>query len=232
MVRRLVAAGHQVRALGRTDEKRSVVSGLGAEAVDDVVAVCAGAAAVVLCVFTDEQVRHVCLADGLVAAMPAGSTVVLHTTGSPRTAEAIAECAAPRGVQVVDAPVSGGPHNAAAGALTVFVGGADDAVAAVRPLLSSYGNPILHVGPLGAGQKVKLVNNSLFRGTDRPARRRRRTGGPARGGRVRAADRPGARQRVQSRAGHCRSRGFSGVVHRDGRRIRGQGHRSGPADRR
>ena len=58
--------------------------------------------------------------------------------------------------------MSGGPHSAAAGALTVFVGGADDAVAAVRPLLSSYGNPILHVGPLGAGQKVKLVNNSLF----------------------------------------------------------------------
>jgi 3-hydroxyisobutyrate dehydrogenase-like beta-hydroxyacid dehydrogenase len=44
----------------------------------------------------------------------------------------------------------------------VFIGGADDAVAAVRPLLSCYGNPILHVGPLGAGQKVKLVNNLLF----------------------------------------------------------------------
>jgi 2-hydroxy-3-oxopropionate reductase len=107
-------------------------------------------------------VRQVCLADGLVAAMPAGSTLVLHTTGSPRTAEAIAERAAPRGVQVVDAPVSGGPHNAAAGALTLFVGGADDALAAVQPLLSCYGDPILHVGPLGAGQKVKLVNNALF----------------------------------------------------------------------
>ena len=65
-------------------------------------------------------------------------------------------------MQVVDAPVSGGPHNAAAGALTLFVGGADDAVAAVRPVVSCYGDPILHVGPLGAGQKVKLVNNALF----------------------------------------------------------------------
>lgn len=93
MLRRLVDAGHQVRALGRSHEKRSVIDGLGAQAVGDVVAVCAGAQAVVLCVFTDEQVRHVCMADGLVAAMPAGSALVLHTTGSPRTAEAIAESA-------------------------------------------------------------------------------------------------------------------------------------------
>jgi len=158
MVGRLVNAGHQVRVLGRSDEKRSAIAELGAEAVDDIAEACADAEAVVLCVFTDEQVRQVCLADGLVAAMPAGSTLVLHTTGSPRTAVAVAK----RGVQVVDAPVSGGPHDAAAGALTLFVGGADDAVAAVRPVLSCYGDPILHVGPLGAGQKVKLVNNALF----------------------------------------------------------------------
>jgi 2-hydroxy-3-oxopropionate reductase len=162
MVGRLVDGGHQVRALARSDEKRSAIAELGAGAVDEIHAVCADAEAVVLCVFTDEQVRQVCLSDGLVAAIPAGSTLVLHTTGSPRTAEAVAERAAPRGVQVVDAPVSGGPHNAAAGALTLFVGGADDAVAAVRPVLSCYGEPILHVGPLGAGQKVKLVNNALF----------------------------------------------------------------------
>jgi 2-hydroxy-3-oxopropionate reductase len=162
MVGRLVDSGHQVRALGRSDEKRSAIAELGAQAEDEIVAVCADAEAVVLCVFTDEQVQDICLSDDLVAAMPAGSTLVLHTTGSPRTAEAVAERAAPRGVQVVDAAVSGGPHNAAAGALPLFVGGADDAVAAVRPVLSCYGDPILHVGPLGAGQKVKLVNNALF----------------------------------------------------------------------
>jgi 3-hydroxyisobutyrate dehydrogenase-like beta-hydroxyacid dehydrogenase len=162
MVGRLVDGGHQVRVLGRSDEKRSAIAELGAAAVDETVAVCADAETVVLCVFTDAQVRDICLSDGLVAAMPAGSTLVVHTTGSPRTAAAVAERAAPRGVHVVDAPVSGGPHNAAAGALTLFVGGADDAVTAVRPVLSCYGDPILHVGPLGAGQKVKLVNNALF----------------------------------------------------------------------
>jgi 3-hydroxyisobutyrate dehydrogenase-like beta-hydroxyacid dehydrogenase len=63
---------------------------------------------------------------------------------------------------VVDAPVSGGPHDAAAGQLTLFVGGAEHTVARVRPVLHCYGDPILHVGPLGTGQKVKLVNNALF----------------------------------------------------------------------
>jgi 3-hydroxyisobutyrate dehydrogenase-like beta-hydroxyacid dehydrogenase len=162
MVARLAAAGHDVRVLGRSDEKRSAIAELGAEAVDEIAAVGAAADLVVICVFTDEQVREICLSDGLVAAMPAGSALVLHTTGSPRTVEAIAERAAPHDIAVVDAPVSGGPHNAAAGELTLFVGGADHAVARVRPALSCYGDPILHVGPLGAGQKVKLVNNALF----------------------------------------------------------------------
>ena len=158
MVARLVAAGHDVRVLGRSDEKRGTIAELGAEPVDEIGGACADAEAVVLCVFSDEQARQICLTDDLAAEMPAGSTLVLHTTGSPSTAEAIAA----RGVEVVDAPVSGGPHNAAVGTLTLFVGGADDAVAHVRPALSCYGDPILHVGPLGAGQKVKLVNNALF----------------------------------------------------------------------
>jgi 3-hydroxyisobutyrate dehydrogenase-like beta-hydroxyacid dehydrogenase len=94
--------------------------------------------------------------------MPAGSALVLHTTGSPRTVESIAIRAAPLDVEVVDAPVSGGPHHAASGTLTLFVGGADDTVVRVRPVLGCYGDPVLHVGPVGAGQKVKLVNNALF----------------------------------------------------------------------
>jgi 2-hydroxy-3-oxopropionate reductase len=162
MMGRLVGCGHQVRALGRSASKRSAIAELGADAVDELAAVCTDVEVVAVCVFTDEQMRQVCLADGLVAAMPAGSALVLHTTASPGTVDAIAERARPFGVEVVDAPVSGGPHNAAAGALTLFVGGTDDAVARVRPVLGSYGNPILHVGPLGAGQKMKLVNNTLF----------------------------------------------------------------------
>ena len=69
MVRRLVDAGHEVRALGRTAEKASAVEHLGASVVNDPAAVAEGADAVIVCVFTDDQVREVCLADDLVAAM-------------------------------------------------------------------------------------------------------------------------------------------------------------------
>jgi len=162
MVARLVAAGHDVSVLGRSDEKRSTIAELGADPVGEIAAVVAAADVVVICVFTDEQVREICLTDGLTAAMHSGSALVLHTTGSPHTVETIAELAAPNDVDVVDAPVSGGPHNVAAGELTLFVGGAEHTVARVRSVLSCYGDPILHVGPLGAGQKVKLVNNALF----------------------------------------------------------------------
>ena len=154
MVARLVAGGHDVRVLGRSDEKRSAIAELGAEPVAAITAVGAAADAVLVCVFTDEQVRQICLTDGLIAAMPSGSVLVLHTTGSPRTVEAVAERAAPHGVMVVDAPVSGGPHNAAAGELTLFVGGADDAAARVRPALSCYGDPILQIGRASCRERV------------------------------------------------------------------------------
>ncbi len=162
MVARLVEAGHDVRVLGRTDEQRRDLERLGACAVSDVAEAGAQADVVLVCVFTDEQVRQVCLDGPLLSTMPPGSTLAVHTTANPRTIEAIADRAGDVGV--VDAPVSGGPHDVAAGRLTLFVGGADEAVARVRTVLGCYGDPVLHVGPLGAGQKVKLVNNALFAG--------------------------------------------------------------------
>jgi len=160
MVQRLTAAGHHVHALGRTGEKRAAIAELDAHSVDEVEETADCADAVVVCVFTDEQVKQVCLESGLLAAMKSGSALIVHTTGSPLTAEAIA-AAAPH-VDVIDAPVSGGPHDIAAGHVTLFVGGDDDAVARVTPMLCAYGDPIFHVGPTGSGQKVKLINNAMF----------------------------------------------------------------------
>jgi 3-hydroxyisobutyrate dehydrogenase-like beta-hydroxyacid dehydrogenase len=162
MVRRLLAAGHEVRVQARSAETRGALAEGGAQVVTAAGDVADGADAVLVCVFTDEQVRDVGLDGDLLARMPGGSIVVVHTTGSPRTAEAVAARAAEHGVQVVDSPVSGGPHDVAAGRVTLFVGGSDDAVARIGPVLRSYGDPVLHVGPLGAGQRVKLVNNVLF----------------------------------------------------------------------
>jgi len=162
MVRRLVQAGHEVRALGRSVEKRRAVSELGAQPVTDLADVGADADVVIVCVFTDDQVQQVCLESGLVSTMRPGAVLVIHTTGSPRTAESAAAQAGSHGVDVIDAPVSGGPHDIAEGQVTLFVGGSDDAVEQARPVLAGYGDPILHVGPIGAGQAVKLINNALF----------------------------------------------------------------------
>jgi 3-hydroxyisobutyrate dehydrogenase-like beta-hydroxyacid dehydrogenase len=167
IVQRLVDAGHEVRVLGRTDEKRAAIAEVGATALADITEVCADADVVAVCVFTDEQVREVCLGgvsgnDGALGAMPPGATLVVHTTVSPRTIDTVAAEAERFGVAVIDAAVSGGPHDIAAGALTLFVGGPDDAVEKVTPVLESYGDPVLPVGVSGNGQRVKLVNNALF----------------------------------------------------------------------
>ncbi|MGY1979259.1 NAD(P)-dependent oxidoreductase [Nocardia gipuzkoensis] len=161
MIRRLVQAGHSVRAVGRSAEARTALAETGAEPVESVTAAARHAEAVVVCVFTDDQVREVCLDGPLLRALPHDAVLIVHTTGSPATVADIA-AAAPPGVGVVDAPVSGGPHSIAAGELTVFLGGAEDAVDRARAVVRAYADPVLHVGPLGAGQRVKLVNNAMF----------------------------------------------------------------------
>lgn len=167
MVDQLVKAGHDVRVLGRTPQARDALRAAGAVPVAAVAGVAEDAAAVIVCVFSDQQVKEVCLGSaadggGLIDAMPAGSVLVVHTTGSPATAAELAARAEPRGVGVIDCPVSGGPHDIAAGRVTLFAGGKAEDTERVRPLLATYGDPVLHVGPLGAGQGVKLVNNAVF----------------------------------------------------------------------
>ncbi|MFF2846342.1 NAD(P)-dependent oxidoreductase [Streptomyces sp. NPDC058001] len=162
LLRRLADAGHDVRVLGRSAEARGTLAKEGARVVTDVAAVGDGVDVVLVCVHTDAQVRDVCLGGPLLDTMPDGSVVALHTTGSPHTAEAVAARGAARGIDVIDAPFSGGPPDVAGGTVTLFVGGADATVARIRPVLRSYGDPVLHVGPLGDGQRVKLVNNAVF----------------------------------------------------------------------
>jgi 3-hydroxyisobutyrate dehydrogenase len=160
MIGRLAEAGHEVRALARSSEKAEAIERLGARPVTSLSPVADQADVVIVCVFSDEQVHEVCLRSELMKAMQPGAVLVVHTTGSPRTAQIIA--AQFPDVDVIDAPISGGPHNIAAGEVTLFVGGSDGAVARIQPVMGAYGDPILHVGPLGTGQAVKLVNNALF----------------------------------------------------------------------
>lgn len=83
------------------------------------------------------------------------------STGSPELARRMAAAGAARAVQVLDAPVSGGPRGAAAGTLAIMVGGDADAFTRVLPVLHELGEVIAHMGPAGAGQAMKLTNNLL-----------------------------------------------------------------------
>ncbi|MEU9269092.1 NAD(P)-dependent oxidoreductase [Streptomyces sp. NPDC048251] len=162
MVSRLVGAGHRVQVVFRSREARTALTEEGALPCPEVVDVAAGAETVVVCVYDDEQVREVVLDSGLLDAMPTGSVLVVHTTGSPATIARLVERAGRRGIEVVDAPVSGGPHDVAAGHVTLYAGGTEEGMARARPVMSVYGLPIVHCGPPGSGQLVKLVNNAVF----------------------------------------------------------------------
>jgi 3-hydroxyisobutyrate dehydrogenase-like beta-hydroxyacid dehydrogenase len=151
----LVRAGWDLAVHDTVGERAQPVVALGAKAVPDAAAL-AERDVLVLAVPDDAAVEQVL--DAFLAADRPGRAVVVHSTVLPQTATRLAEVAAARGVDLVDAPVSGGAERAESGTLTVMVGGADGAVARVRPLLDTVGDPVLHVGPVGAGAATKLAH--------------------------------------------------------------------------
>jgi 3-hydroxyisobutyrate dehydrogenase-like beta-hydroxyacid dehydrogenase len=163
MQARLAAAGHDVTALIRNPQAREAAEAGGASCVETVEATVRDADAVFVVVLTDEQVRSVCLGpDGAIEGMKAGATLVQHTTCDPATVQLLDAAGAQRGIGVLDAALSGGPHNIAAGELTLWVGGDEVVLERMLPVLGTYAAPVMHVGPVGNGQRVKLVNNALF----------------------------------------------------------------------
>jgi 3-hydroxyisobutyrate dehydrogenase-like beta-hydroxyacid dehydrogenase len=117
------------------------------------------------CVGNDDDVRAVMLdVDGILDAVATGAIVVDHTTCSAIVAREMAGLAKTRGVDFLDAPVSGGEAGAVNGQLTVMLGGDDAVVERARPVLQSYAKAITHVGPVGAGQLAKMVNQVCIAG--------------------------------------------------------------------
>ena len=162
MVERLRAAGLPVVAVVRRPELADQLRELGVDVVTRPADAGAAADVLIECVFDDHQVEDVLLGpDGALTAMRPGAVVVVHTTGSPALAVRLQD-AAPEGVSVMDVPVSGHASDISAGHITLLAGGTAAALDAARPALATYGDPIVHLGPLGAGQKVKLLNNVLF----------------------------------------------------------------------
>jgi 3-hydroxyisobutyrate dehydrogenase len=117
---------------------------------------------VLVCVSDTPDVESVLFGpDGVAAGAAAGTLVVDASTIAPAATRDFSERLARQGVALVDAPVSGGSEGAKNGTLSIMVGGAEADVERARPVLEAIGRTITHVGPVGAGQTCKLVNQVL-----------------------------------------------------------------------
>ncbi|EJL31138.1 NAD(P)-dependent oxidoreductase [Novosphingobium sp. AP12] len=144
----------------RRPEAAAAFAEAGAEVAGSVEELGAACDHVGLCVVNDADVLDICAK--LVPAMKSGSLLALHSTVLPETAEAVERLCAARGVAMVDAPVSGGSPGAQAGTMTVMCGGSAEAFEQAQPVFESFGKLIVLLGPVGAGQKAKIVNNALM----------------------------------------------------------------------
>lgn len=116
-----------------------------------------------VCVTDDAGVDAVVSGEnGLLDGAAPGTVIVIHSTVHPDTVRRLAAMAAERGVELIDAPVSGGGRAVSTNSLVVLAAGPAPVVERVRPALESFGNPVLMMGELGAGQVAKAVNNLLF----------------------------------------------------------------------
>lgn len=161
MAEMVLAGGHEFIGHTRRAGGREALIEAGAALTGSLVEVAESADFLGVCVFNDAQVREVLLESGALARMRPGSVAAVHTTGSPRLAEELA-AAAPDDVGVLDVTFSGSAEQARTTGVTLMVGGQAGHLARARPVLETYGERIVHVGPVGAGQRLKLVNNTLF----------------------------------------------------------------------
>jgi len=174
MAGHLARAGHQVTVYNRTASKSIAwcaeytgatgQNGLLNHASTPRQAV-HGAELVFCCVGNDDDLRSVVLgADGALAGMAAGSILVDHTTASANVARELYALAKAKGLQFVDAPVSGGQAGAQNGALTVMCGGDLAAFEAAKPVAMAFSKAFTHIGDSGAGQLAKMVNQICIAG--------------------------------------------------------------------
>jgi len=120
---------------------------------------------VFLCVPSSAEVEQCVFGDdGIMAGARDGLIVVDSTTAEPASTERIAEALAAQGVRFVDAPLTRSPKDAEAGRLNVLVGADEATLAAIRPVLGTFAENVFHVGPVGSGHRLKLINNFLSQG--------------------------------------------------------------------
>lgn len=166
MAGHLALAGHEVTVYNRSAAKAQAWTGeFKGRAAATPREAAAGCDIVFCCVGNDDDLRSVVLGDdGALAGMKPGAIFVDHTTASANVARELAAVATARGLQFIDAPVSGGQAGAQNGLLTVMCGGDAKAFDAVRPVGMAFARAFTLLGPSGAGQLTKMVNQVCIAG--------------------------------------------------------------------
>jgi len=166
MAGHLARSGHEVCVFNRTASKASQwQQTFDGHAASTPGKAAEGADFVFLCVGNDDDVREVVLGDdGVLKSMSPGAILVDHTTTSASLARELGAAAGQSGIGFLDAPVSGGQAGAENGALTIMVGGGEEIFASAEQVMNSYGKSIKLMGPTGAGQLTKMVNQICIAG--------------------------------------------------------------------
>jgi 2-hydroxy-3-oxopropionate reductase/2-hydroxymethylglutarate dehydrogenase len=162
MARNLLKAGHSLVFYARRQEIIDEFTRAGAKSVASPAEVTRAAEFIISIVTADAQVEEVALgSQGVIQGAASGKTFIDMSTIGPATVRKVGQRLRDAGMAMMDAPVSGGPWGAEAGTLAIMVGGEQTDFESCRPIFTAMGKHIFHVGPLGSGQIVKLVNQMV-----------------------------------------------------------------------
>jgi 3-hydroxyisobutyrate dehydrogenase len=163
MAANLVKAGHQVTGYDIVPAAVAALSAAGGRVAASAAEAAAAGEVVITMLPAGPQVREVYLGNGgILGRARNGALLVDCSTIDVDTARAVAAAAGEAGFDMLDAPVSGGTAGAAAATLTIMVGGEAPAFARAQPILAAMGRTIVHAGPAGNGQAVKICNNMML----------------------------------------------------------------------
>jgi 3-hydroxyisobutyrate dehydrogenase len=166
MAANIARAGFPLHVWNRTAERAGTPVSLGATEVASPRELASASDVVVVCVSDSPDVEQVLFGpDGVADGLARGGLVIDCSTISPAVTRDLAARLAERGIAMVDAPVSGGSEGAQKGTLTIMVGGDPADVERAQPVLAAMGTSITHMGPIGAGQATKAVNQVILCGS-------------------------------------------------------------------
>jgi 3-hydroxyisobutyrate dehydrogenase len=166
MALNILKSGFELTVHNRSRDKEEITAKAGALRVGSPREAAAGAEIIITCVSDTPDVEAIILGEnGVIHGARNGSIVVDMSTINPSATRRIAEKLGEKGVKMLDAPVSGGSEGAQKGTLSIMVGGDPEDLEKVDPVLKAMGKTITHVGPIGAGQLTKAINQIIVGGT-------------------------------------------------------------------